>query len=425
MLVASADGTRRKETVHLEGLQSFLSLRYATGNGSTDLVFRLDGRSVVAPLGPLAIKAEARVRGTQTHFTLDGQLLGGTVQARGDVDSQHLEAADALVAIAIPRTELGGYGWGPLRVDGEARPGAIPKLDLLLAIPGLELTAKGGGRDTFKLEARLALDDLARTGRAAQVLTTAVVPSMAGHGDLRLTVEGPLAGAPVGWSAGCKGSLQSLAVRGEHHHGPVDRRSRGPAREDSRRSRSGRHRGVGGRRNHQARQDRARRQGSPAGDLLVGEPGVARADPGGVGGAARRRPAGTAAVAALALLSESGVGLGRRRPAPFRATEGLPLGPSPSRAGAAAGRRRGEGRRAGRRARCADQASSRPAADAGRPPGPQSGRDGRPRRQSLRRGGRSQGGRAGGAGRGTLPDLFRRLVHRSMPRWPTSRSTAS
>ena len=63
VLVASTDGTKRKETVHLEGLQSFLSLRYATGNGSTDLVFRLDGRSVLAPVGPLAIKAEARVRG--------------------------------------------------------------------------------------------------------------------------------------------------------------------------------------------------------------------------------------------------------------------------------------------------------------------------------------------------------------------------
>ncbi|HSY39698.1 MAG TPA: hypothetical protein VLA79_09225, partial [Polyangia bacterium] len=175
VLVASADGTRRKETVHLEGLQSFLSLRYATGNGSTDLVFRLNGRSVGAPAGPLAIAAEARVRGTQTHFRLDGRLLGGTVEARGDVDSQRLEDADAIVAIAIPRTELGGYGWGPLRVDGEARPGAIPKLDLLLAIPGLELTAKGGGTDVFKLEIRLALEDLARTARAAQVLTTTEV----------------------------------------------------------------------------------------------------------------------------------------------------------------------------------------------------------------------------------------------------------
>ena len=215
VLLASTDGTKRKETVHLEGLQSFASLRYATGNGSTDLVVRLDGRSVLAPVGPMAIDAEARVRGNQTHFKLDGRLLGGTVQARADVDSQHLAAADALIAIAIPRTELGGYGWGPLRVDGRARPGASPKLDLLLSIPGLELTAKGedqgrAGSDVFKLEGRLALDDLARTGKAAQALTPAVVPSMAGHGELRLTVEGPLAGAPAGWTADCKGLFNHL-----------------------------------------------------------------------------------------------------------------------------------------------------------------------------------------------------------------------
>ena len=212
VLVASTDGTKRKETVHLVGLQSFLSLRYATGNGSTDLVFRLDGRSVLAPLGPLALKTEARVRGHQTHFTLDGQLLGGTVEARGDVDGQRLEAADALVAIAIPRTELGGYAWGPLNVDGQARPGAIPKLDLSLAIPGLEVTAKGGaaGSDVFKLDGRLAIDDLARTGKAAQVLTTTAVPALAGHGDLRLTVGGPLAGAPASWGASCKGLFNHL-----------------------------------------------------------------------------------------------------------------------------------------------------------------------------------------------------------------------
>ena len=214
LLVASTDGTRRVESVHLEGLQSFLSLRYATGSGSTDLVFRLEGRNVLAPVGPLAIRAEARVRGSRTELTLDGQLLGGTVEVRGDVDSQHLEAADALVAIAIPRTDLGGYGWGPLHVDGEARPGAIPKLDLSLAIPGLALTVEGkretGGTDVFKLETRLAVEDLARTGRAAQVLTTGVLPSMAGHGDVRLTVEGPLAGAPAGWSARCRGLFNHL-----------------------------------------------------------------------------------------------------------------------------------------------------------------------------------------------------------------------
>jgi hypothetical protein len=214
VLVTSSDGSRHRETVRLEALQSFMSVRYALGNGSTDLVFRLDGRSVLAPVGPLAMKAEARVRGTQTQFTFDGQLLGGTVLVRGDVDSQHLAGADALVAIDIPRTEVGGYGWGPLRVNGQARPGAIPTLDLALAIPGLELTAKGGaqGTDVFKLDSRLAVDDLARTGKAAQALTPAAVPPMAGHGDFRLTVQGPLAGAPAGLNAGWKGLFNHLRL---------------------------------------------------------------------------------------------------------------------------------------------------------------------------------------------------------------------
>ena len=153
LLLASTDGAKRKETVHLEGLQSFVRLRYATGNGSTNLLFRMTGRSVLAPIGPMAIDAEARVRGTETHFTVDGRLLGGTVEARADVDSRRLEAADALVAVAIPRTELGGYGWGPLQIDGRARPGEIPKLRLSLSLPGLELTAKSGGADASSSKA--------------------------------------------------------------------------------------------------------------------------------------------------------------------------------------------------------------------------------------------------------------------------------
>jgi autotransporter translocation and assembly factor TamB len=211
LLLASTNGNQRKEVIHLEGLESFVSLRYATGNGSTDLAFRMSGRSVDALVGPLAMNAEARIRGDRSHLNLDGHLLGGTVQLREDVDTQHLEAADVLVAIAIPRTELEGYGWGPLSVDGRAHPGTIPRLDLSLAIPGLEVTAKGGGtREAFKLESRLALDDLTRTGKAAQALITSPVPSMAGQGDLRVTLEGPPTGAPGDWKAASKGFFRQL-----------------------------------------------------------------------------------------------------------------------------------------------------------------------------------------------------------------------
>jgi autotransporter translocation and assembly factor TamB len=208
--VVSSSGSTRKETVHFTNLDSFMSLRYATGNGSTDFIFRLNGRNVLDPAGPLAIEAEVRTRGDATHFTLDGHLLGGILQARGDVDSQHLENADALVAIAMPRIDLGGFGWGPLRIDARAQRGTIPKLALLLSIPGLELTAKGDGPDLFKVEARLALTDLALTGKAAQALTTGTLPALAGQGGLRLTAEGPLAGAPAGWTADWKGLFNHL-----------------------------------------------------------------------------------------------------------------------------------------------------------------------------------------------------------------------
>src|ERR1022692_251801 len=203
--VGSVKRASRKETVHFANLQSFMSLRYATGNGSTDFVFRLDGQSVLTASGPLAIKAEALVRGSSTHFALDGRLLGGTIQARGDVDSRHLEGADALIAVAIPRTALVGFGWGPVRIDGLAHPGTIPKLDVSLSAPGLELTAKGGGPDIFKLEGHLGLTDLALTGKAAQALTSGAMPPLSGQGHLRLSVEGRMVEAPAGWKAEWKG----------------------------------------------------------------------------------------------------------------------------------------------------------------------------------------------------------------------------
>ena len=212
VLVTSSDGTNREKLVHLEDLTSSMKLRYATGNGSAELALRLSGRSALAPEGPLALEAEARVRGTETHFSFHGRVLGGTVQARGDVDTQHLAAADALAAISIPRTELRGYGWGPLRLHAQTSPGAVPRLNLSLAIPGLQLTAQGGGdgTDVFKLDSRIAVDDLARTAKAVRAVTMKALPAMAGHGDLRLTLEGALAGAPASLNAAWQGRFDDL-----------------------------------------------------------------------------------------------------------------------------------------------------------------------------------------------------------------------
>ena len=119
---------------------------------------------------------------------------------------------------------------------GRRTPARSPSWTCRWRSPAWQLTAKGGadGADVFKLDSRLAVDDLARTGKAAQALTTAAVPAMAGHGDLRLTVEGPLAGAPAGWNAGWKGLFDHLRIGEKHHHRPVDRRPRRAAGEDPR-----------------------------------------------------------------------------------------------------------------------------------------------------------------------------------------------
>jgi len=200
--LVSASSSSRRDMIHFTHLRSGISARYATGNGSTDLAFGLNGQSVLAPSGPLAIKAEARVRGDAAHVAVAGQLLGGTVEARADIDRGRLEATDALVALAIPRTKLFGFDWGPLRVDGRAHPGMIPKVDALLSIPGVELTAKGDGPSIFKLDARLAVNDLSLTARALQALTDASEAlALAGHGQINVTLQGPLPGGPSGANA--------------------------------------------------------------------------------------------------------------------------------------------------------------------------------------------------------------------------------
>ena len=210
--LVSASPTARRDMIHLTNLRSGISARFATGNGSTDLSFRLDGQSVLAPSGPLAIKAEARVRGDATHIAIDGQLLGGTLEARADVDRQRLDATDALVAIAIPRTTLAGWNWGPLRLDARAHPGAVPTVDLLLSIPGVELTAKGGGPSVFKLDGRLAINDLSLTAQAVQALTAGEPLALAGRGQLSLALEAPFGEAPVSLTARVEGGMEELRI---------------------------------------------------------------------------------------------------------------------------------------------------------------------------------------------------------------------
>lgn len=228
IVVASATPTTRKEAAHLAGLQADVGVRYATGNRALDLRLRLAGKSVRGPEGPLTLTADAHRHAEATHVAIDGALLGGTLHVRGDLAGSRLDAASttAAVAIAIPHTTIAGFEWGPLHIDADARPGAPPRLDLLIAVPGIELTArttKPAGEATppaappVKLDGRLAISDLSMTGLAVQGLAAGLLPTLAGHGDLIVSIEGPPQG---GWGRGtgssstarCKGLFDRLRL---------------------------------------------------------------------------------------------------------------------------------------------------------------------------------------------------------------------
>ncbi|HEY4184033.1 MAG TPA: hypothetical protein VGP07_03150 [Polyangia bacterium] len=216
-----AGGAANPDTkLHLADLRLLVSARYATGNGNLDLTIGLDGQSVQAPTGPLRLNVDAHVRGTLVRLRADGNLLGGALAARANVDTQHLAGGDAGVNMVLPRLALAGHEWGPMRIEGEAHPGAIPKLDLLIDIPGVELTGKGGGAEgtengparRFDFTARLALRDLTATGAAVRALTGGELPPLGGSGTVDLSVGGPMAGAPASWNGLLKGLIPELRV---------------------------------------------------------------------------------------------------------------------------------------------------------------------------------------------------------------------
>jgi hypothetical protein len=214
LTVASASS--RETKVHLAGLRAFANVRYATGNGSLDLTLRLDGQSQLVPTGPLRLACGATIRGESYRFDADGDLLGGTLKAHGNVDGHHLENADGLIALALPRQGLAGHDWGPLRIAAEAHPSSVPKLDVLLAIPGLALAVKDRGLPTFSVEGSVTMTDLGLTAKAAHALTGMTLPPLGGRGELTFGLGGPPAGAqtgtqPAGFGGRAKGSFDSLS----------------------------------------------------------------------------------------------------------------------------------------------------------------------------------------------------------------------
>ncbi|MDB4982085.1 MAG: hypothetical protein JWM82_2837 [Myxococcales bacterium] len=196
--------------VHVSALGVVASVRYATGNGALDLRLHLQGESQQVPVGPLRLEAQLGAHGDEYRFDVDGDLLAGHLKAHGSVDSQHLEAADASVALAIPQQELAAYKWGPLRIDGQAHPGTQPKLDVLLAVPGVELAIEDRGSEAFGIKGRLTVADLDLIGRATAALIGGAVPDRGGRGEVTFDVEKPSLSAAVGFGGQAKGAFESL-----------------------------------------------------------------------------------------------------------------------------------------------------------------------------------------------------------------------
>jgi hypothetical protein len=205
-----------EQKVDLRDLTSFISARYATGNGGLASTFRLTGRSALAPVGPFRIESQVRKTNDAIHFAMQGDLLGGTAKARMDLartsnkPDGDLEQLDAEVKVAIPEVPLHGHGWGPVRVDGLAHPGGVPRLEMLLAIPGIELAGKNVSQTAFDFQGRLKLIDLGHTMKAVQALAGGDSSPAAGHGQIDFAVGGPMKGALATWSTHWTGQFERL-----------------------------------------------------------------------------------------------------------------------------------------------------------------------------------------------------------------------
>jgi len=207
--VVGQDDAAPTPNAHFAHLAVFASARYATGNGATDLTLRVSGQSERAPVGPLRLAARFAAHGDVRRFDADGELLGGTLKARGNLDTRHLEDADILVALAIPRQELAGSAWGPIRIDARAEPTKAPTLDMSIKVPGVELAAKDLGQEEPGVRGRLTVSDLAVTGKAIHALTGSGL-RLGGRGEVAFGIERANGAGPAGLEGHAKGAFESL-----------------------------------------------------------------------------------------------------------------------------------------------------------------------------------------------------------------------
>lgn len=209
MATSAGDDSPRKK-VHLADINLFATARYATGNGNLDLTMRLALDSRLTPAGRQRLAAQVGVRGSVTRFDADGDLLGGTLKARGVLDSRRLADADGSILLDIPRQDLAGHAWGPFHIAAQAQPAAPPKLDMRLVIPGLELTGKDRAPSSVGADIRLAVEDLSQTGRAVQALTGSEMAELGGHGTLDLSLQKPSSAQGGRLDAQLKGGFPKL-----------------------------------------------------------------------------------------------------------------------------------------------------------------------------------------------------------------------
>jgi autotransporter translocation and assembly factor TamB len=168
------------------------------------------GTSAREPAGPLRLAADVTAHDGAARWSADGALLGGTLKTRGHVDRERPAEADVTILLAIPRQELAGYLWGPVRVDAQANPGTSPRLDAELSIPGVRVTAKDRGANTLGVLARLAMTDLGLTGRALRALTRSDVPDLGGRGTLEFATETRERESPPRFAADAKARFDDL-----------------------------------------------------------------------------------------------------------------------------------------------------------------------------------------------------------------------
>lgn len=209
--------TVRDETavkrVALSQLETTASLRYATGNGNLKAQLALGADHTVDPVGSFDLRAEAMVvTGSTVHLAADGHILGSPLHLLLDMKPGALETLAGELALSIPARQIRGAEWGPVRIDGSARPGHAPRVNLAVALPGLQLTGKSESDAAFDFQGLLAWRDLARTANAIGALTGGEAATIAGSGRLTFSVGGKVASAPAGWQASWEGTFDRVDV---------------------------------------------------------------------------------------------------------------------------------------------------------------------------------------------------------------------